>query len=235
MMPRIYALESVPVVGHLRDYWPPSISCRSCGRLVGSYKKVTFVFDTLSECALFASADGSYFITETLMRLLDSTGISGFHAHRPSIAFSDDYSRNTREAGTQSLPSGIYYFVISGRADGPWRRRKRGTCHECGQFLPADDQETDNLAPPQTVRVYVDSWHGDDLFYVTEPGPPIVTERFVRILEEVGDLRQEPIQNPDLIKRLMPRYAEQLAANNWMQFRCSRISPAEWVERDRLE
>lgn len=229
MMPRIYVLESVPVVGHLRECWPLSISCRSCGRLVGSYDTVTFVFDTLLECALFASADGSYFITEALMRLLESRGIAGFHAHRSSIAFSNDYSRNTRESGAPSLPSGIYYFVVSGRADGPWRRRKQGPCHECGQFLPVDDHETDNLAPLQAVHVYADSWHGDDLFYVTEPGPPIVTERFVRILEEVGDLRQEPIQDPDRIKRLMPKYAERLAANNWMQFRCSRISPAEWV------
>jgi hypothetical protein len=77
--------------------------------------------------------------------------------------------------------------------------------------------------------VYPETWHGEDFFYVTEPGPAVVTERVAAILEATRNLRREKVENQGLIRRLMPKYAERLEAQDWEIALCVTLGPAGWA------
>ena len=83
-------------------------------------------------------------------------------------------------------------LLITGRADGPsgWWDRD-GICPVCERVIwHPTDRVTDALfakysneaGPPRLVSVA--TWQGDDVFLLSDPGPPVVTEQFKRFAEQ---------------------------------------------------
>ena len=58
---------------------------------------------------------------------------------------------------------------------------------------------------PQPHQVFPASWHGEDLFYVSKPGPPLIVERVAQILARMDNLRKETVVNRDKVRHVMCR------------------------------
>lgn len=237
MLPQLYTLETVPVVGHLGHTVPTSINCPECGRELKPYQEIELVLDLWPKCDLVAAKGNAYFISDSfLSRLQDISGRG--YAHYPAIVnISDDFRR--AYPSIIEIPSELqrfYYFVVTGRCDGPWTRNIRAElCTTCGQRksrpknFNALASEIIGDAPIQPTLVFTETWQGDDFFFVSEPGPPLITERIALILKSTGNLRIESVADRVLVSRLMPKYAKQLEKQNWQQTVCCSLGPAGWT------
>jgi hypothetical protein len=235
MLPALYTLDKVPAVGHLGRTVPFSISCPECGRNTQDYHDVDIVLESLPECDL-VSAGGSYFASDVLLTKLRTIGARGYTSRSAVNTVSDQL--HLAEPGildrVDEMPT-LSYLIVTGRCDGPWVRHERGsTCATCGQprgqRLGASTSASEVSADLQRAAlVWPETWHGEDMFYLSEPGPPIVTERIATLLRDTGNLRQEKVVDIDRVRQLMPLYAAQLERSNWLIDRCTRLGPADWV------
>lgn len=237
MLPGLYTLYDIEVVGHLRNPMPASINCRECGQRVCHYDDVHLVLDHKPECGLVAAED-AYFASEWLLERLAAMGAKGYVHHPVAISLSDDFRRWHLEAdlATYRVPR-YQYFAITGRCDGPWvQYTEGGQCPLCGRVRPhMNDTEAwmSNLLaglPPKRRLVYTDTWHGEDFFWLSEPGPPLITNRVAAILDSIGNLHQmqaEPTQE-------MTCY-QVLTSEGPLVHRCGSLGPAGWVERSQTD
>lgn len=104
-----------------------------------------------------------------------------------------DYFEITDEAYAKTLPK-FYRLLITGKASGPEAWWTSWTCKDCGVkhwemtdlgIEATTAQLTGEIGSPR--EVFADSWQGDDLFYLDDHhAPPLVTQRFVDLLAQVG-------------------------------------------------
>jgi hypothetical protein len=187
------------------------------------------VLDVHPECGFVGSTDGSYFVAESLRNRLMQAHVQGCRYQEALVVLSHDYHMNTPTTIDRALPR-FFYLQIMSTIDGPWKREKGTPCAVCGNDTIRPGQINDpELLLNTTTFVYADSWDQADIFYLTEPGNPIVTEKVATILRAHGDLRQEPVPDKDLLQQFMPKYAAMLERNQWMQDRCSSLQPAAWI------
>lgn len=234
-LPKLYTLDVIPVSGHIQRAVPPSLNCFECGSLVAShYLQLEFVFDTIRECDLVVSSDSDVCLaSRQLLRELEAVGAKGFR-YRP-VRTSASGSLSKQETRITVLAD-FQYFVITGRCDGPWVYHRRGeTCLECGQILAESrdfaawmDEAAGNV-PSQPRLVYPETWNGEDFFLLSEPGPPVITERIAMILAKTGNLRRKEVDDSDRMRELMPKHAARLEKQNWQVEVCSRLGPADWA------
>ncbi|MEM7345221.1 MAG: hypothetical protein AAF485_13335 [Chloroflexota bacterium] len=233
--PKIYTLDKVSVVGHLRDTYPDCTTCSQCNREIKSYESLKLVLDTLPECDFVAASGGSFFISHRLLMKFQEMELTGYVSLPIEIETSDDFGRSVPEFNLEEIPK-FYYFRITGKCDGPWiSHRKKGTCSSCGQETSEINDFNAWLAelkgdlPKKNRLVFFQTWQKEDFFEVTEPGPPFITEKVVAILDEVGNLKTEVVQSQTEIKAKLPQYAEQLEKNEWEINKCIKLRPAEWI------
>ncbi len=239
MLPRLYTLDVRAVIGHIGETVPPEIYCPACGRTMDHYREVQLAIDEWPECDLVAGAGAVFFASERLLAELERIGATGYADWPASLSLSDDFRRSHRgfdEVKTR-IPS-YRHFVITGRCDGPWIQNTRGeACTRCGQpaarsldFAALLPQLIGEAPSPPRV-VYADTWHGEDFFELTEPGPALITERIANMLCEMGNLRKDKIVEKDKVRRLMPRYAQALEKADWEVPKCVSLGAADWVTR----
>lgn len=237
MLPKLHTLEKVPVAGHTIHTIPFSTNCQHCGLSVAQYyRELEFVFDGWKPCDLVTSSDADvYLVSEHLLAKLQSISASGYIHRSVTISTSDDFHRVHRDP--IQMPT-FYYFVITGRCDGPWIHHVKGNaCPICGQTRSESkdfeiwlSELAEDIPKPPTL-VYPETWQGEDFFYLSEPGPPLITERIATILAETGNLRKEKVLDKDKIRRLMPKHAARLEKKNWQVEVCISLGPADWVTR----
>jgi hypothetical protein len=243
MLPKLYTLRKVLVAGHLRRTVPFSINCVQCGRQVDPcYKEFEFVLDSLPQCDLIQSNDADvYLISERLLAELERIDAKGYqHRSIADISLSGDFRRSYPNfCKVSSEIKRFQYLTITGKCDGPWIRNTRGaTCAICDQPTPelkdfdATVSEIMGDVSPQSLFVFPETWHGEDIFYLSEPGPPLITERIASILTKTGNLRKEKVMDKDTVRRLMPEYAQDLERRNWQIEPCIELGPADWSTGD---
>jgi hypothetical protein len=234
-LPKLYTLDMIPVAGHIERAVPPSLNCFECGSLVGShYLEFEFVFDALRECDLVMSSDSDvYLASRQLLRELDTISSKGYEYRAVQTSASD----NLRACESMiAVLSDFQHLAITGRCDGPWVHHTKGeTCPECGQ-IPAESRdfeawmsEAAGDIPRQPRLVYPETWHGEDFFLLSEPGPPVITERVATILAKTGNLRRKEVIDRNRIRKLMPSHAARLEKQAWQAEVCSRLGPADWA------
>jgi hypothetical protein len=240
MLPGIYALGKVPVPAHIEHTEPENIYCRHCGSETQTYIQMQVMLDSWIDCNLFAVLLGAYFVSEHLLDRLKQSGAHGYvSAPISSFRLSDQLRLlyPDHERRQQAIPR-FHYLAITGQCDGPWMLRERlGDCSECGRPMARVVDEGDPkhriaTGMPQPTRlVYPESWHGEDFFYLSEPGGPLITNKVADILAEMGDLRQEDVDaaTRDQVRRLMPGYAGTLEKRGWRISPCLELEPAHWV------
>ena len=230
MLPAIYSLENISVRGEVWDAEPGVINCVECGREVLHYERLRLVLEQSPECDLLAAKDGAYFVSTRFLVRLQSMSARGYTTIPVPVSLTN---------GMPVAPP-FHYLVISGWCDGPWLSNERlAPCPLCSQpqAKPIDFEGAIRRLsagePAPTRSVYRDSWHGEDFFYVSEPGAAFVTERIAGVLQELRNLEMEEMA-PDaqeMVRQYIPNWAENLEKRGWRTPHCCKLSPAEWIDR----
>jgi hypothetical protein len=165
--------------------------CRVCGlRPPPVYTEVEYVFDFWGGEDLIQALD-TYAVSERLAEAMREAGIGGARLRdvratpAPGFWLGDDAYRD-------SLPP-FFRLEVTGTASGPERWYTSSVCPGCGR---TNWERTDEGGRAMTAaisgevgeprRVYADSWSGDDLFVLDDPGPPLATGRFVELVAALG-------------------------------------------------
>jgi hypothetical protein len=103
-----------------------------------------------------------------------------------------DYFEIVPPAYSETVPR-FDRMVIVGEAEGPELWWTSETCTACGvtTWSPTPDGVAAQMAvitgEEVTPRqVYASSWNGEDVFRLPDPGPPVVTQRFVDVLDRLA-------------------------------------------------
>jgi hypothetical protein len=191
--PKIFTLIACPMLGQLG---PDSDivereRCEACG--VDYPEEVRFVdyqFDNWEQAELIKAGRNIYAITRRLYKALEWAGLKGFSTRPMKISRGKIFA-DIDPDNKVVLPEFVQ-LLITGRADGPsgwWDRGK--VCPVCKRVIwHATDRVMDALfakysneaGPPRQVSFA--SWRGEDAFFLTDPAPPVVTERFKQFIEE---------------------------------------------------
>jgi hypothetical protein len=240
MLPKIYTLEAMPIVGYLSNV-SPSIHCLQCNRQVTHYQELQLFLDVWPECDLVTDrTDDQLFISDRLLLKFESAGVGGYSCRRVALEFTDDFRLQYPEGtGALEVPK-LCYLMIASQYDGPWQYHSKGaSCSLCGQTrlvgesaVSYDEMQALALGDVSNIKptlVFSEAWEGEDIFYHTEMRKVVITERVATILAETGNLRKEEIKNKDKVRRLMPKYAERLEKVGWLKPVCCVLGPADWV------
>lgn len=193
MEPAIFSLIGCPVIGEVGDKTevvrPPA--CPVCNRRPPPvFTFIEYRFDRWAGEDL-VTAMGEYAVSERLRRAMESAGLTGA-TFRDMAVSKGDYFVIEPPAYADDLPP-FYQLVVTGRASGPEVWWTSETCPACGVtfWSPTDEGVRAHAADltgdmPTPRQVYRDSWKGDDIFSLGDPGFPVVTQRFVDVLNRVG-------------------------------------------------
>lgn len=190
----IYTLVGCPVLGDLgpRTLIKNRIICPDCNREVAiEYHKIEYVFDQWKDGLDLVTARMVYIVTNRLRMAIESNKLCGVQFRK---IWSAKSNRFLEIYGKKRLPT-FYEMIASNIIDGEGWWENVGLCKTCGQpkwnTTPkvlewASARVTGTITAPRSV--YEDSWKGQDVFYLPEPGPPIVTQRFVDTIENLGTI-----------------------------------------------
>ena len=239
-LPKLYTLKTIPVAGHIERSIPVRLNCVECGgRIAPFYQELEFVFDTFRRCDLVASSDADVLLVSTqLLDELNTIRAKGYKYREVKVSTSKELDAHKEATPVNSR---YQYFVITGHCDGPWVHHTSGKpCPQCGQIKAKSKDfgawlsEQAGETPIQPKLVYPRTWHGEDFFFLSEPGPPLITERVAAILDKMGNLHTEQVTDRDMVRRIMPRYAARLEKQNWHAKVCSELGPADWADTDQV-
>lgn len=193
MFPHIYTLASVPAIGEIG---PATIvedfpECPVCDRRKPPvFKFIEYRFDRWAGEDL-VTAMGYYAVSERLRLELQRAGISGIDFRDLKVSQGDDFEI-TNDAYSKTLPK-YYHLIITGTASGPELWWTSETCLNCGvkhwdiTRLGIKAQGAVLIGEVGTPReVFKDSWQGHDIFNLEDPGLPVVTQRFVDLIQQEG-------------------------------------------------
>jgi hypothetical protein len=191
--PDLFLLIEAPVLGEFgagtdRQF---DITCNVCGRRAPRFDRIELVLDRWKQQHLF-NIYGQPIVSEDLRSAFADSGASG-------AAFQPVDKATLKGRSKQLLP-GFHRLEVIGQAEGPddwWEHVS--TCEACGteKLIPTKDGLRSENGPSSTgtgndvvdplpLRVYVDSWTGDDIFKLQRLSPTVVTKRFVDIARQVG-------------------------------------------------
>jgi hypothetical protein len=186
-MPKIFTLISCPIIGQLGPdtEFVEHDPCEACGMAYPEeIKFLDYQFDVWEQAELIKAGQNTYAITRRLWEALVTAGLRGFST-RPLKVSRGPILANIDPENKTVIPEFLELLIL-GKADGPsgWWDRD-GLCRKCGRIIWIPTSRiTDALfakysneaGPPRLVSAA--TWHGDDGFFLSDPGPPIVTERF---------------------------------------------------------
>jgi hypothetical protein len=161
-------------------------ACPACGRQPPrTVQYLDYRFDAWAGEDLVCTGD-EFAVTPALRSALESAGIEGVTFRSMSTSKSEMFATDDQP---REVPE-FSHMVIEHRCSGPsgWWELK-GVCPRCRR---PNWEHTDRVgealtaaaigATPPPRLVYADSWHGEDVFMLDDPGPPLATERFVKAL-----------------------------------------------------
>lgn len=236
----IFTLSTIPTLGLTEQIVKASSEiCKLCGNeMFWTPKTVYFRADNALSCDLVTDRTRDiYLISRCLLERFIHVGIRGYNTQAIELNLSYEENLSSEEID-QIISRDYQVFHITGNADGPWDRYSaEQKCVMCNRAIgPMPDnsfhqwsQEALGNLEPRPVRVYKHTWKKDDIFRITEPGPPIVTKRIEKIMQDTGNLQCEEIKDKEKIRRIMPEYAEQLDSKGWVRPICTELGCAEWV------
>jgi hypothetical protein len=199
--PKIFSLTKCPVLGDLgpRTKFKQRVICSTCKRvIVSELGQTEYVFDGWhGEDIATATLEMVYVVTSRLRKAMQNATIKGVRFKKVlttrSELFLDIY-------GDIRLPT-FYELLIEDTLEGGGWMKRDGACNECGQpfWSPINASVkwvaggvSEESLPPR--RVLQEEWKGQDIFLVTEPGPPVATERVASIFAELKtpDVKLDP-------------------------------------------
>ena len=176
-LPALYTVASTPRLGEGDARAACGPICRACKQAeprAGEDQPLVLPLDRYAGEPLVSVGRG-WAVSAALARAFEAAGLRGYQLRE-----------------IPDLPSGLLLqLVITGRAQAAssWWRRMRDcpTCHRPIWRMTTNTTRAlfaavrGEIAMPRSV--YRERWQGDDLFYLDDPGPPIVTAATKAVLE----------------------------------------------------
>jgi hypothetical protein len=191
-LPEIFTLISCPMLGQLGPDTEivENEPCEQCGQ---EYRPLIafldYQFDTWERAELIKAAD-VYAITRRLFEAFQSAGLKGCSTRRMKTSRGEIMDEIDPERKIV-IPEFLQLW-IDGETDGPSGWWERGpVCPECHRIIwKSTDRVVDALfakysnepGPPRLV--WSRTWDGSDVFMMSDPGPPLVTDRFKKFAEQ---------------------------------------------------
>lgn len=203
--PRIFTLVACPMIG---TFGPDTkiVEREPCETCETEYPdEVTFLdyqFDTWEQAELVKADTTTYAMARRLYERFQAAGVRGL-AMRPMKISRSKIFADLDPDQKMMIPEFVQW-LIPGKADGPsgwWE--PAGLCPTCGRTTwKSTPRVRDALfakysqkaGPPRLVSAA--TWQGEDAFFLTDPGPPLVTERFKSVAEQekVSELILDPAE-----------------------------------------
>lgn len=192
----LYVLNNLPSLGEMGDKTDieRTKSCSECNILDENIHEFSYKFASWNGQDLIEVAGNYIFVSEKVKIELEkhANGTLDFFKIKNEKA---DYFKIGKKAYQKEIPT-FYKLEIKKRLDGPeiWWERE-GKCPKCdrdqwnitldGIGSSIDD---DDYVPRQ---VYKNTWNGEMIFNLQDPGQPIVTQDFLDIVNSVTDQKIE--------------------------------------------
>jgi hypothetical protein len=194
--PKIYVLNKLPSLGELGDKTQIEYKtvCYKCGIKRAVKKQISYKFDMWNGEDLISVAGIYKFVSQRLkseLEFLENKEVT----FTPVVNEKSDYFKPGKNAYQKEIPQ--FYLIEPLKVlDGPelWWKRV-GKCESCNKHswnytiegitsVVADD--LDNYVQR---GVYQNQWRGELIFNLSDPGAPIVTEDFIKIVNRVDKTR----------------------------------------------
>jgi hypothetical protein len=209
--PQIYSMLACPEMGSFGDdteieYFEPCPQCAIEPR--PDVKFLEYRFDGWDGEELVCTRD-RYGVTDNLRQALERASIVGVSFREMSISKSDMFLDIDPDDEVE-LPH-FWEMIIESTCSGPsgWWEFE-GICPTCGTALwEHTDRVVDALTSPlmgdqgPPRLVYRGSWKGEDVFFLDDPGPPLATERFARIIADL-DVEGLELQPAEWVEGVRP-------------------------------
>lgn len=193
-LPDVFSLVEVPTIGTIGDdteieYGDECPKCET--EPPPRIEFLDYSFDTWESAQIVTTYD-VYAVTKELRQVLEKADLKGFSFRNMKVSRSEIFADLDPDADI-SLPE-FFEMLINGKAlagpDGWWDYE--GECPRCKRPIWKHTDRVDEAlqaalkekaGPPRQVRR--ESWKGDDIFRLDDPGPPVVTSRFASVLRDV--------------------------------------------------
>jgi hypothetical protein len=135
---------------------------------------------------------GQYAVSDRLRLAMEEQGMRGVDFKEMTTSALPTFAISER-AYSRTLPR-FHWMIITGTAEGPPIWTTPVPCKGCGgiswnlfpaAFLASSWPLTPSQVPPMR-EVYRDSWRGEDVFYPGDHVLPLVTDRFVALLDRLA-------------------------------------------------
>jgi hypothetical protein len=191
-LPEIFSLAGAPMLGTIGPearmvVAPPCPDCRQPYRPIITHLEL--LLDAWDHTDLISLTD-TFAVTPDLQHALSEAGIQGVTFRQMTVGPSRSFYLSSVDDEV-SMPEFVQMDVTP-VLDGPsgWWDRLR-ECPTCNRPLWGYNERVSQaftaaivgqVGPPR--QVYGREWKGEDVFWLTDPGPPLVTERTKAILEK---------------------------------------------------
>ena len=195
-MINLYVLNSLPSLGEMGDQ--TSIErinlCSECNILEENIHAFSYKFASWNGQDLIEVAGNYFFVSERVKIELEKH-VNGTLEFFKINKEKTDYFKIGKKAYQKEIPT-FYKLEIKKRLDGPeiwWEREAK--CPKCSRDkwnITLDgigsSINDDDYVPR---KVYKNTWNGEMIFKLQDPGQPIVTQEFLDIVNSVTDQKIE--------------------------------------------
>lgn len=192
MEPTLYTLVACPVIGVLggQTHAIEFSVCEVCElRQRTAFQFIDYCFDKWSGQDL-VSILNQYFISQRLRFVIAAASLQGITFQDMTVS-KGNYFKIESLAYANVIPP--FFHLALTKVAGPESWWLSNRCEACGitnwnisdvGLVGQMAGVTGEIAQPR--EVYRDSWAGEDMFYLQDPGPPLITQRFANVLSQLG-------------------------------------------------
>ena len=190
--PEIYSIVKGPVLGELgpETRIVEGDRCPVCGgRPRDDVQFLHYAFDSWDGEPL-ATVKERFAVVQDLRRAIEKAGMNGVDFREMKSTYSDYYEA---QQGDRPLPEFVEMVAGATLTAGPGWWTPAGTCDKCGRRIwdttvytfnaIVGAHENPNL-PKRTVKR--SDFHDEDFFMLDDPGPAVISGRFLALLKEQG-------------------------------------------------
>lgn len=187
---KIYTLNNRCVLGKLgaKTFRIQQPKCSKCNRTLAEeidFSEIEYVFDSYNGEDMFSS-ENALIVTKTLYDTLIESGLKGFVPIKVLNTISNAFEKKLSE-----LPSFIHLAIIPSNVENiPISFDAQDRCDKCGSYIMKFDINKyknnfrNNDENQIELKVFFNSWNGDDIFNFKYHGEIGVTEKILNVIKD---------------------------------------------------
>ncbi len=199
--PNLYVIGRVPSIGEMGECTIVHFKeiCSICKMKSVEYQEIAIKFDRWDGEDLISVGGTMNFVSKRLKTRLEENEIKGIDFQEAKNE-KESFFKFGKKAYQDSLP--IFYFLkINSSLDGPeiwWERTY--VCPGCQdqKWEITMDGISSTISPDSSElyvprKVFRDSWHGENIFNLLDPGLPLATQKFIDVVNSFGGRYKFPV------------------------------------------